>query len=78
MGKLRPAAGTEYAAEPNAEFRAHRVHEAARSLARYLGTTEMRAGALLRGDEAALSAELRARRADPAVARRQLERRLHP
>ena len=71
MGKQRPEPGVEYAAEPNAEYRAHRSSEAARSLARFLGVSEVRALDLL-GDEAALGIEIRSRRAYMA-ARRQLQ-----
>jgi len=62
VGKQRPAPGVEYAAEPTAEYRAHRSSEAARSLARFLGVSEVRALDLL-GDEAALGTAIEVRQA---------------
>lgn len=78
MAKPRPAKGVEYAGFPTEEFRAHRVSEAARSLGKFLGVTEVRAMDLLAGDPADLVTEIRSRRGDPAVARRSLERRYMP
>jgi hypothetical protein len=75
MGKNRPQPGIEYASEPTAEFRAHKISEAAVHLAGFLGVTEVRAMDLLGGDPAVLVTEIRARRNDPIAARRLLEKR---
>ena len=62
MARQRPEPGVEHAAEPNAEYRAHRSSEAARSLARFLGVTRYRARELL-DDEAALGTAIEIRSA---------------
>ena len=65
MAKQRPEAGVEYAAAPTAEYQAHGQFEAVRSLAKYLGTTELRAADLL-ADPAAYAVEIRAHDAVPS------------
>lgn len=75
MGKNRPQAGVEYAADVNAEYRSHKVSEAAVHLARFLGCSPVEARDLLAGDPAVLVTEIRARRNDPVVAMRLLEKR---
>lgn len=72
MARQRPEPFTEYAAAPTAEYVAHGVSEAARSLAAFLGTTQHRAMDLLQDGAAE---EIRSRLANPLVARRRLERR---
>jgi hypothetical protein len=68
-----PEPGVEYGAFPTGEYRAARGWEAAQTLAKFLDVPVVEARALLVSGGAGPAIE--ARRADPAVARRLLERR---
>jgi hypothetical protein len=65
-----------YAAAPTPEYRAASVWEAAAGLGRFLGVSTARAAAML--DDGSAAVEIRARRADPRIARRLWERRYMP
>lgn len=71
--KQRPEPGVEYAAFPTAEYAAARNWEACESLGKFLGRPAIEARSLLASGTA--GPEIRSRRADPAVARRLLEKR---
>jgi hypothetical protein len=77
VSKSHPEAHVEYAADVNAEYRAHNHGEATRSLAKAWGITEDRAADCL-ASPAVYAAELRSRPLSVAQALRQLEARRYP